>query len=89
MALGPGRTDTIVMILREVLAVLGLGVLIGLAGSMAGARLIEGFLFDVTAPNPAPHAFVAATLVLAGVIAAALPAARAARVDPLVAFRIE
>jgi len=89
MALGAGRADTVVMVLREVLGVLGLGVLIGLAGSLAGARLIEGFLFDVTARDPATHALVAATLVLAGVLAALLPATRAARVDPLVALRIE
>ena len=55
---------------------------------MLGA-LVAGFLFEITPHDPWVYAGVTATLVATGVIAALLPARRAARVDPLVALRLE
>jgi len=89
MALGAGRGDTIRMVVGEVLSVIAVGMVLGLAGTIAATRLIEGFLFGVTPRDPVTHMAVSLTLALAGVLAALLPASRAARVDPLVALRIE
>jgi ABC-type lipoprotein release transport system permease subunit len=55
---------------------------------MLGA-LVSGFLFQIEPQDPGVYAGVDAMLVLTGVIAALVPAWRAARVDPLVALRLE
>jgi putative ABC transport system permease protein len=80
-------------VLADVLARSGLMVMpglgLGLAGALAGTRLIEGLLYDVP-PND-PVAIAAATMCLAMVAlaASALPAWRAARVNPVQALRGE
>jgi predicted permease len=71
--------------LRPVLA----GVLIGLLLSAAAARLLSGFLFGVPAYDPVTFAAAPAVLVVAGALAAYLPARRASTVDPAVALRAE
>lgn len=61
----------------------------GLAAVLALAKLIAGLLYGLTAADPTTYAAAAAILGLVGVLAAAVPARRAARVDPWVAFRHE
>jgi ABC-type antimicrobial peptide transport system permease subunit len=65
------------------------GVLIGLALSAAGARLLGRFLFGVTAYDPLTFVAVPLVLVAVGALAAYLPARRATRVDPTVALKAE
>jgi putative ABC transport system permease protein len=69
------------------LLVLGLG--LGLLASALAARLIQGMLFGVPPQDPVTFLAVAALVSLVGLGACALPALRAARVDPLVAIRAE
>ena len=89
MALGARPIQALVLVARESLAVVGVGVLLGIAGALASARMITGLLFGI---GPAdPLALLGAALVLGAVslVATLLPARRAARVDPVVALRAE
>jgi putative ABC transport system permease protein len=67
----------------------GIGVAAGLVAAFPAARLIQSQLYGVTASDPATYATI--VILLAGVTAAAalVPAARAARVDPMIALRSE
>ena len=81
------------MILRSVLrrAVLyvAAGLAVGLTGAWMVAALVSGFLFQVHPHDPRIYVGVGFTLVATGMIAAFIPARRAARVDPLVALRMD
>ena len=88
-ALGASRTDIIGMVVRQGLAMATGGVAIGLLASMALARVIAGLLFGVTPFDAATYAAVAGVLALVAGVACAVPAWRAARVDPAVVLRAE
>jgi len=64
-------------------------VAIGLPLALASTRLLSGFLYRLTATDPATVATAAACLLAAAARSAYIPARRAARVDPLVALRAE
>ncbi len=89
MALGADRASVLRFVLTEGLVVAGVGVLVGVAGSLAVTRLLSEQLYGVTPLDPAT--FTVVPLVLLGVAALAsyLPARRAAAVSPLVALREE
>jgi macrolide transport system ATP-binding/permease protein len=65
------------------------GVLLGCAGSFFAARLIKALLFDVPVNDYVSPMVSMALLFAVGMVAAALPSWRAARIDPLVALRHE
>ena len=65
------------------------GLALGLVGAWMLGGLVSGFLFQIPPHDLRVYAGVSATLVAAGLAAAWLPARRAARVDPLVALRLE
>jgi putative ABC transport system permease protein len=69
--------------------VLGFGLAAGLTGAIGLTRLLQGFLFRVHPIDPL--AFLVAIVVMAAVVllAAMLPAARAARIDPMSSIRVE
>jgi ABC-type antimicrobial peptide transport system permease subunit len=69
--------------LRVVLA----GALFGVAGAFLLTRLMQGMLFGVRPGDPLAFAASLAVLLLAGVLAALIPALRASRLDPLEALR--
>src|SRR5499426_811318 len=89
MALGAMRGDVIWLVLREALALVGAGAVIGLLASLAATRTVSTLLFGLEPDDPLTIA--AATLLLLAVAALAgyLPARRAARVDPMAALREE
>jgi putative ABC transport system permease protein len=89
MALGARRPDVMTLVARETLPMVGAGVLIGLAAGLALARLMRALLYEVQPTDPATLAGVAALLAAVGVLAALVPARRAARVDPVIALRNE
>jgi putative ABC transport system permease protein len=89
IALGAAASDVRNMVVWQGLRVALAGVAGGLAGAFALTRLLSGFLFGVTAHDPAT--FILVPLLLTGValVGVSLPAFRAARVDPIVALRSE
>ena len=93
LALGATTGDILGQVLRECGAQLAVGLAIGttlaLVIGAVGVSQISGFLYEVTPFDPLTHATVGALLVSAMVVACAIPAIRAARVDPMVALRCE
>ena len=89
MALGARYGDIIWLALRRTMALVALGVACGVAGALALTRLISGTLFGVQPSDPATFAVAAVLLVLVALLAASLPARRAARIHPMEALRCE
>jgi putative ABC transport system permease protein len=65
------------------------GLVLGSAGALAATRLLESLLFGVRASDPLTYGAIAAVMLSVGIVAGALPARRAATVDPIEALRSE
>lgn len=89
MALGAHPTRMLASVVGQGLRLAGAGVALGLLGSFAAARLMEGMLYGVTPADPATLAAATVTLALVVLVASYLPARRAAHVDPAVVLRAE
>jgi putative ABC transport system permease protein len=89
MALGAQNVDVLRMLLRKALVVISAGIVIGGAGSLAFARVLANFLFEVKPSDPAIFAAVALLLASSALAACYIPARRATSVDPMVALRYE
>jgi predicted permease len=89
MSLGAQRGDVLALILGEGARMAGLGVIIGIAVSLAITRLMSSLLFGVSATDPLTIVAVGALLSFAALLASYIPARRAMRVDPMVALRYE
>jgi ABC-type antimicrobial peptide transport system permease subunit len=89
VALGADRRTVLLMVLREVAILALIGVAIGLPSGYGLGRLIESQLYGMTASDPLTFGLATATLLTAAMLAGYIPAARATRVDPLVALRYE
>jgi putative ABC transport system permease protein len=89
MALGAERLGVVRLVLRQGLTLVLAGLLIGAAAAFAVTRLFSGLLFGVAPTDAVTFAFVSVFLVSVAVVACALPARRATRVDPVVALRGE
>jgi ABC-type antimicrobial peptide transport system permease subunit len=89
MALGALPGHVLRMILRESLTLVCLGVASGLAGAYIGSRLIATMLFGLSPTDPVTYGASALILAAITLLASLLPARRASRVDPMIAFRAE
>ena len=89
LALGAQPRDVRWLVFRQVLTLAGVGLAIGLASLATAGRVLSGLLFGVAPTDPATIAGVAAVLGAAAIVAAWIPAARAARIDPIDALRYE
>jgi predicted permease len=89
MALGSTRTGVVNLVLREGLALLGVGLAIGLGASLAISRLVSGFLFGVPAIDPLTYTLVPFLLLVGTLAACLVPSLRAAAIDPMNALRHE
>jgi predicted permease len=89
MALGATPRDVIALVLRNAGALLAAGLAIGAAAAFQLGASVEKFLFEVKPADPGVFVGALAILALAGLVASAVPARRAAAVDPVVALRSE
>lgn len=86
-ALGALPQRQLLMVIRQGMASVLLGVVLGLAGAYVLSRSIESLLFDVSRTDPAMYLAVTALLILVSLAACYLPARRASRVDPMLVLR--
>ncbi len=89
IALGAEGGSVQRLVIGEGLAVVGVGVVIGLGGAFAAARVLRTFLYDLTPNDPVTYAAIVVVLGVTAVVASWVPARRAARVDPVIALRAE
>lgn len=89
MALGASRAHVIAMILRQSGMLVAIGLAAGMAAGAEAARSLGDLLFSVRPADPPNYILVALVLLASGLLAAFLPARRAASVDPMVALRSE
>jgi putative ABC transport system permease protein len=89
LALGARRGQILALVLVQGMVPVAGGLALGLAGALALARLVEGLLYGVPARDPATFTVAPLLLAAAAALACALPALRAARLDPVRALRVD
>ena len=89
MALGATRSSVVTMVMRSAGLLVTIGLVLGGAGAWLLSRTAEKFLFQLDAKDPRAFAVAIVSVSLAALIASAIPARRAASVDPMEALRAE
>ena len=89
IAIGASKGDIMAIVLGQGVRQLGLGLAAGVAASIAATGVIESLLVGVSPTDPVTLGAVGAILATAGLLGSAIPALRAARVDPVIALRHE
>ena len=89
MALGARAGQVIMLFMRQTFTLLAVGLALGIAGALASTRLLSTFLSDVNPRDPVTFITVAVTLSVVACAAGAIPARRAARIDPVTAIRTD
>jgi putative ABC transport system permease protein len=89
MALGAGRTRVVTLVLGQSAALVGIGLVAGVALAMTLTRLLRTLLFGVRPGDPATVVAMAGGIALAALLASLPPALRASRIDPVIALREE
>jgi predicted permease len=87
LALGARRTDVLIMVLKEGVAIGAAGLVVGVGAALALTRVMSGLLFGVSERDPVTFVALPLALLIVTVLATLIPAARAVRVDPVVALR--
>jgi putative ABC transport system permease protein len=86
-ALGASRTNILLLVLRQGMTLLGVGVVIGVVGAVGASHAIIAMLFGVSQIDPVTYAGVIALLIGVAAVACVVPARRAASVNPVEALR--
>ena len=89
VALGAQRRDIIKLVLGQGLAIVVIGIMVGVLVTFAATRPLAGFLFGVSPTDLLTVASVAISVAFISLLACWIPALRASKVDPLVALRYE
>ena len=89
LALGAQVSDVLKLVLGQGMAVIGIGLVVGLAAALALMRLMRSLLFGVGENDPLTFAAITVVLFLVALLACYVPARRATKVDPLIALRYE
>jgi predicted permease len=89
MALGAHARDVVLHVLRNGLTLVVIGLVLGTAGAVALTRVMKNLLFQVSPLDPFAIAAACLAMTIIGLLAGFIPAARAARVDPVTTLRDE
>ena len=89
MALGATRGQILALVLKEAAVLIGIGLAIGLGGSLALGKTAGALLSGISARDPGQLGGAAAALAAAAALGSLLPARRASRLDPMNALRDE
>jgi ABC-type antimicrobial peptide transport system permease subunit len=89
IALGAQRAQVLRLVVLDGLSPVLLGLLVGLAGGATAARFIKTILYGTSPLDPIVFATMVGTLLLTAIVACALPALRASRIEPMQALRID
>jgi putative ABC transport system permease protein len=89
IALGASRENVLRQVLVQGMRLVGLGLVIGVAGALLTSRLLSSLLFHVHATDAITYIVVSLLLAAVALLASYLPARNASRVDPMVALRYE
>jgi putative ABC transport system permease protein len=87
VALGATRAQVLRLIVGQASVLIAAGVAAGVAGAIALSFAIERLLFEVSARDPGTLVIIALLIATVGVMASAIPARRASRIDPIIALR--
>lgn len=88
-ALGATSGNQIAMVLRQGMALTGIGVVVGLGAALASSRVLSSMLYNVSPLDPATYGIVTAALLSVALLACWLPARRASQTSPLEALKSE
>jgi putative ABC transport system permease protein len=89
LALGASPASLLRMVMQQALRLVGAGLAIGAVAALLSSSALRTLLFSVTPTDPMTYAAVAVAFVVIALIACAMPARRAASVDPIIALRGE
>ena len=89
MALGAQKADVVKLVVSQGMALVALGVGLGILVSLGASRLLSGLLFGVSPTDPVVFGVVVVLLASVALAANYVPARRAAKVDPMVALRYQ
>jgi putative ABC transport system permease protein len=89
IALGATRNQVLKMTIAQGLKLVGVGVIIGLAGAFFLTRLMTTLLFGISSTDPLTFVSIATVLITVAAFASYVPALRATRIDPMLALRYE
>jgi putative ABC transport system permease protein len=89
MALGASGSDVLMLVVRQGLILVSIGLGLGIASSFALTRVIKSALYGVTATDPVTYIAVSLALAAVALVACFVPTRRAIAVDPTVALRYE
>ena len=89
LAIGGTSSHVLGVIVRDVPAVVGIGLTLGMAGALAAARSMRGLLFGIEPWDPLSQGLTVALLCAVAIAAGWIPARRAMRVDPATVLRME
>ena len=89
VALGASPGHVLGLVLKQAGGLIAAGVVIGLGGAWALTRLVRHLLFQVEPHDGATYGVAVVALITIALVAAAVPASRGARVDPVSALRYE
>ena len=88
LALGARPVELLLLVIRQGVAWTVVGLFLGVAGSVALSRYLQGVLFGIGPADPATLTVVSAMFLVVAILATLIPARRITRVDPLVALRM-
>lgn len=89
IALGADQHRLRRLVVSEGVALVSVGVILGLTGALASTRVLQKLLFDLSPTDPLTYGAIVVLLALATVAASWIPARRASNVDPVVALRAD